>query len=493
MATMCGKTVLQVYHDEGATKKLNELGFSIQPPIEIYYDWPKLHNKFDPMSHQRETASFITMNPRCFVGNGTGSGKTASILWAFDYMKQSGIVDKMVVVCPISVIGVWENETFFSYHHLSLATIYGTSSRRKEILDTDSDIYVINFDGIKVIKDELSKWNNDRVFWVVDEASKLTNAQTETYKTFNNLLKPTNRLTLASASPTSREPTQAWALSRLINKNCPKYFGHFRDMTMTKISQFKFVPKHNANDIVFQYLQPGIVFRKEDCLDLPPITTEYLHVPLSPEQQKAYDKVRKTMAMEMESGEKINAVNAAHKLNILRQVCLGVIKVEGDDEVYKELDHTTRLNALLDLIEGEPGKILICVPFKGAIQFYQKGIEKHWSCETVNGDVSNTDRKAIFDRFHMTDTLKVLLVHDAVASHGWNAQSCSHVVLAGPIFSSENAIQLIGRVARAGQKNKMTVTKIYATRMEQQIYENIENKHDDLATLLKMYKEAVSE
>lgn len=470
----------------------------LECPIYRHYDWPLYKYAYKPMSHQKATAGFIVDKPKNLVLSSTGTGKTFSILLAFKYLKDCGLIDKMVVVCPISVMQVWEQEIFGSFLDTKSVVLYGAAQKRKELMRTVSDVYITNFDGIKVLEPEMLSFVDDKTYLVVDEASKCNNANTKMYEVMEKLVKKSSYVTLSTATPTARCPTQGWALSRLTNPETPRFFGKYRDMVQYKVTQFLWQNRANANEVVNKYLQPSILFHKNECLDLPELTVRYLEVPLSKEQDRVYKKVKKELASTLASGEEITATNAAHAITVLRQTALGVVKI-GEDQ-YEPIDKDAegnqkvndRLQTLIDLVEAEERKIIIVVPFKGAILHYYSVLSKMFDCAYVNGDVCKNERNKIFDDFQNSNRIKCLLVHEQVASHGVNLHlRCSHIVFAGPIFSSDAAIQLRGRIERANQKYAMTITRLYGTTLEKQIYEKLDKSDYTQRELLDMYKQEV--
>ena len=79
---------------------------NVPSPIEAHYDWPGLHR---PFAHQRTTASFLTLHRRAFCFNEQGTGKTSSVIWASDYLMKAGIIRRVLVVCPLSIMSsAWE-------------------------------------------------------------------------------------------------------------------------------------------------------------------------------------------------------------------------------------------------------------------------------------------------------------------------------------------------------------------------------------------------
>ena len=93
-----GARLVAVPHRPDETRVLRNLGFDVPDPMPIHYDWPKASGRYDPFIAQRETANFLTMHHRAFCLNGMGTGKTNATLWAFDYLRRSKQVQRMLVV-----------------------------------------------------------------------------------------------------------------------------------------------------------------------------------------------------------------------------------------------------------------------------------------------------------------------------------------------------------------------------------------------------------
>jgi hypothetical protein len=87
------------------------------------------------------------------VLSGMGVGKTRAALYAFDYLKQQGLVTTMLVVAPLStLVPVWEREIFITFPHLSSVVLHGSKEARRKRLQEAHDIYVINHDGVGVLR-----------------------------------------------------------------------------------------------------------------------------------------------------------------------------------------------------------------------------------------------------------------------------------------------------------------------------------------------------
>ena len=79
------------------------------------YDWP---GQFKPFEHQKQTASFLTLRKRAFCFNEQGTGKTAAVIWAADYLMKLKLVRRVLIICPLSIMkSAWQNDLFrFAVH-----------------------------------------------------------------------------------------------------------------------------------------------------------------------------------------------------------------------------------------------------------------------------------------------------------------------------------------------------------------------------------------
>lgn len=311
------------------TLALTKLGIKKVPSsILKEYKWT---GRFSPMAHQKDTAAFIINNPKCFVFNEQGVGKTASAAWAADYLLNIGKINRVLVVCPLSIMkAAWQRDLFQVLPHRSVGIAHGSAKTRRTVIQGDYDFVVINFDGVEIVMDEIKKAKFDLI--IVDEANGLKNTQTRRWKTFKQLVTEDQRLVLMTGTPASQSPEDAYGLAKLVNpSNVPQFFSGWKDLVMQKVSTFKWVPRPRANDIVYRALQPAIRYTKEECLDLPDIMYETREVPLTSQQEKYYEILKKQFLFEA-AGEEVSAVNAAAKLNKLLQISC----ITGDTNVLSD-------------------------------------------------------------------------------------------------------------------------------------------------------------
>ena len=469
-------------HRLDEVKVLRNLGIKAPSPILHYYDWP---GRYTPYQHQKETAAFLTLHQRCLVLNEIGTGKTQSALWAADYLIKTKQVKKVLILSPLSTLErVWGDGIFTGLVHRKFVVLHGTAEKRLKLLKTEADFYIVNHDGFPIIGPHCHGMFD---LVIVDEAAVLRNPSTQRYRIFRRWLdnNAAVRLWLMTGTPTPNEPTDAWALAKLINSpHLSKTFTAFREMVMMKVGQWKQVPRPEAMEVVKHVLQPAVRFTRDECFDLPETIVQTRKVELTTEQAGHYKQMLKHFVTEASSAGTITAVNEAVKIQKLVQIACGV--AYGDDGQHIELDCGPRVKLVKEVIEEAGEKVIVFVPLTGTLHMLEKELAKHWSVGVVNGEVSSTKRNQIFHDFQHGKNPQVLIAHPGTMAHGLTLTTATTIIWYGPINSNEIYVQANGRIERIGKKRVSNVIHIEATDLEHAMYERLRNKQKIQGVLLDM-------
>jgi|TARA_A100000172_G_C3043374_1_gene111399 SNF2 family DNA or RNA helicase len=463
---------------------LKNLNIKVPSPIEGQYKWTGKHKPFD---HQKTTSSFLTMNKRAFCFNEQGTGKTASAIWAADYLMNQGRINRVLVICPLSIMdSAWRKDLFTFAMHRSVDIAYGSSDKRKQIIEGGAEFIVINYDGVEIVADAIANGGFDLI--IADEATHYKNVQTRRWKVLNKLVTPNTWLWMMTGTPAAQSPLDAFGLAKLINPNSvPRFFSAFRDMVMYKITNFKWLPRPDATDTVFKSLQPAIRFTKEECLDLPDMIYTKRTVEMTRQQKKYYNELKNKLVVQA-GGERITAVNAAVEMNKLLQIASGAIYTDDGEALEFDIKH--RYKVLREVIDESSKKVLVFVPFKHVIDVLtNKLIQDGIPTEIIRGDVSVNKRTDIFKRFQETDSPQVLVIQPQAAAHGITLTAANTVVWWGPTSSLETYAQANARVHRAGQDHKCTVVQLEGSFIEKRVYSLLDNRIDVHTKMIDLYKE----
>ena len=477
---------LHVRHTPATAILLRTIGIEL-PAAVTHYDYPG----DKPFEVQKRTVELLTENPRAYVLNSMGTGKTKSAVWSFDFLRSQNLAKRMLVVAPLSTLRfVWASEVFATCPHLQVNVLHGSAAKRLKLLAEPVDIYVINPDGLGVVIDEIIKRKDIDVV-CIDELAMFRNRTMRT-----RLLQRIARSKVVcwgmTGAPTPNHPTDVYWQAQIVTPHtCPISFVRFRDETMVKVGDFKWLPRPDATEKAMKVLRPQVRYTLDDVTELPEYVSQYTEVPLSTLQATVYKDI-KQHCYGMIKGKEITTANAAVAMTKLLQISMGW--VYGADGGIIDLHGEPRLEALVDLINASDHKVLVFVPFKHALSgvcahLDSAGIEN----AMVSGDTGAKDRSEIFNLFQNTEKYKVLVAHPAVVAHGLTLTSASVVVWYGPVTSLEQYDQANARIRRVGQAHRQLFIHMHSTPIEKYVYRLIIDKinaQDQLLQLLEQATEA---
>mgnify|MGYP003134074835 CR=1 FL=1 len=461
---------------------------NVPSPILGKYKWT---GKYQPFEHQKTTSSFLTLNSRAFCFNEQGTGKTGSAIWASDFLLREGVIKRVLIICPLSIMdSAWRADMFNFAMHRTVDIAHGSKKKRQAIINSDTEYVIINYDGVEVVKEEIMNGGFDLI--IVDEATHYKNAQSKRWKVLASIIQPHTWLWMMTGTPAAQSPVDAFGLAKLINpKGVPKFFGAFRDMVMYKITQFKWVPKDNASDTVFNALQPAIRFTKEECLDLPDMTYVKRKVELTAQQNKYYKLLREQM-IAVASGEQITAANAAVNMNKLLQISCGAVYSDTGETL--EFDIKNRYKVLREVIDESSQKVLVFVPFKHVIGVLADKLTADGITNgVIDGTVSANKRTDLFSRFQESPDPRVLIIQPQAAAHGVTLTAANTIVWWGPTSSLETDAQANARVHRSGQKHRCTVVQLEGSNVEKHIYSLLDKRINVHTQMIDLYKNVLDE
>ena len=450
------------------------------------YTWPTIHPS--PMAHQQVTAEFLVRNPRAFCFNDIGSAKTLSCLWAVDFLKRYNKSGKCLIAAPLSTLWkVWDQSIFMNMPFRSCAVLHGSKEKRLKELAKDVDFYIINHEGLDVIANELLA-RQDIKHVIVDEGAMIKNARTIKWERMWNMAGPSSGRSLwwVTGSPMPRGPEDVWAQGKIINPRLvPKYYTAFRDMMMYRQGLYKWLPRPGWESACYAMLQPSIRFERDECIDLPPCTTQLRKVDMSKKQGRAYAQMWKTLVSDLDSG-RITAANEAVKRIKLIQIAAGA--VYDGYEVTHWLDCTPKLKELRRTIHEAQNKAIIFVPFRHSIPLLRKNLKKWgFTNAAVYGGVSAGKRNKIFGDFQ-DGNLETIVAHPKTMAHGLDLTAAHTVIWWAPV-GYEVYEQANGRITRPGQKKSQTIVQLSCSPVETEAYKRLENSERLQGMLLDLLVE----
>jgi SNF2 family DNA or RNA helicase len=480
-----GQPVVAVPHELDETHVLNSIGINVPSPILSYYKWP---GAYTPRPEQRDTARFLTMNPRAFVLNEMGTGKTISVLWAYDYLRSIGKVKKLLVISPLSTLELtWADEIFRNFPELSVGILHGTKDRPLKLLaDTSHDIYLINHDGINLMLDELvARTDIDCV--VIDESTAFRNPATIRWKAAEKVTRRKRWLWLLTGTPTPNSPLDAWGQAKLVNsESVPRHLGAWRSLTMTQMGTFAWAPKPTSSDTVARALQPAIRYTMDQCLTLPPCVMTQRHVALTPDQARAYREMSTHLKTEHAQGQ-ITAANEAIKASKLIQIACGTAYAKDGSTI--SIEAQPRIDVVLEIIEQATTKVIVFVPYTAALDYVADKLSAKYRVGKISGAVSKTQRDEVFRGFQHDNNYDIIVAQPAAMAHGLTLTAANTIVWYAPTVRNEIYEQANARVRRPGQKHSQLIVNVSGSNIERKTYARLKDKQSMQGLVFDAIKE----
>lgn len=460
----------------------------IPSPMHRDYTWPGIYT---PFKHQRETAAFLSLRNKAFCFSQAGTGKTSAALWAADYLMGLGLVKKVLIICPLSIMySAWQTELFKTVMHRKGVVAYSKNPKKRlELIESDNDFYILNYDGIASSFNALNAKRFDLI--IVDECNAYKNASTKRWRTLAKMLQPGGRLWLMTGTPASQSPVDAFGLGRLVSPDrTPRYVTAWREQVMTQVSRFTWVPKRDCTEKVFNILQPAIRYTKAECLDLPPVLHQTREISLSVQVARFYKDLKSKLLIEA-AGQEISAVNAAAALSKLLQISGGAVYTDQRDVI--EFDVTPRLAALHEILDECTAKVVIFVPFLHTIPVVTDYLTANgYTNAVIHGDVTASKRGELIKQFQEDADPRVLVCQPHTMSHGVTLTAADTIVFWSPVLSVETYLQCIARIDRIGQVNSMTIIKLVGSEVEKRVYRMLDSKITHHNSLVDLYREELN-
>lgn len=436
---------------------------------------------WSPHEYQERAISMMLGQGSTALFLDPGLGKTSITLAAFKVLVQQKIAKRMLVICPMRVMySVWGNEVekWTDFNHFSVTLLHGKDKEKN--LDQDSDIFLINPEGLKWLLEagsgRLGRLNADVL--CVDESSRFKATNTQRFKLLRPHIGSFRRRWILTGTPIPNGIMDIFGQIFILDLGASlgRYITHFRNkwFYQSGYGGYTWSPMPGAFEDITGRIKPlSLRLAASDHLKMPqlrigPDWGADIMVDLPPAAMKIYKEVEDGFISKLRSSTVV-AFNTAAAGTKLRQIANGAVyyteRDDAEDTVplpgrkdWEEV-HTAKLEALESLIEELGGAPLLL--------FYEfdhdrQRIQNKWDIPCITG-TSGKAGGALVSAFN-AGHLPVLLAHPASAGYGLNLQEvCHHVCMFGLTWNLEWYIQAIDRVYRQGQfADWVTVYRILA-------------------------------
>jgi SNF2 family DNA or RNA helicase len=366
---------------------------------------------------------------------------------------------------------------------------YGESLRRKAF-KTDSDIVVINTDGIKWIVDtnQAIRLVKDFDTLIVDEVTYYKHRTSQRSRAMVKLARRFPIRRGLSGTPRTNSVTDLWHQMYILDggMRLGQSFTPFRDQVCTASYNgfgWEYEDKPTANDDVFALLRDVTIRHPFSVMPVPPNYTRHISFKLGSKHRKLYQEMERESLLEMR-GKVVTAVNAAVLRTKLLQASSGAMYDEQGG--YMLLD-TSRYKLIIDLVAGRDHTIVFFNWRHQRDELIREATGRRSVTHAyIDGTVPHKKRAQIVEAFQAGD-YQVLFLQPETGAHGLTLTQGQTVIFVSPQYKPDIHEQGIHRIYRGGQTLKTETILVEAEdTVEQIVYERLNHKSGKMLNLLDL-------
>ena len=418
-----------------------------------------------------------------------GTGKTITTIVLVGAMNETNAVNKLLVVCPKSIVGVWEDEfKKFADYRYALTVLDGSLAKKKEAFNYMNgkalQVIVVNYESCWRLEKEITKWQPDMI--VCDESSKIKNPMATQSKALHRLGRLSRYNVILTGTPITNNPLDIFSQYKFLDESIlgsSYYLFRNRYAILGGYQRHQVVGYRNLPELVEKVHSIAYRIKIDDAVELPPFIDETRSVCLETKATELYRSIEKDCYAELANGE-VTARNVLTQLLRLSQCTGGYIR----DDIKGETQQVSnaKINALEDIIDTcteEGRKVVVFARFVPEIE----GIEKMLKNKGIRYSLiygATKDRAEQVRQFQENPDIKVFIGQLQTTGMGLTLTAANVAVFYSLDFSYANYEQSRARIHRIGQKQKcLYIHLVCKGTVDEKILHALKHK-GDIATLM---------
>lgn len=398
------------------------------------------------LDHQTQAVeAFVSRKGRMLLWADVGTGKTATAIECARRVRAS----RVLYLCPAILKSQVKSEFLAWWPTAKVVNVIGPKPLRTDIWKYDADVWIANFEQLNHDIADIVALAPD--FVVVDECQRFAAPTSKTLRSFRKLA-PHFRLAM-SGTPAPNALHELWNMVDWISPGIAhESWWQFRSRECKMHPAFpKILGYYRPDKVKKTFMSVVHRIRREDVLELPPLTEVRIACELGKEQRLAYDTLKRDLMLELRDGERLTVPNMLALIMRLRQM-VDLPSVLG---VAAESAKVQKLSELLDAFSGR--KVLVFTEFSTVAEH----LATLHGGSIVTGDTPQKDRDEVFRKFR-EDPERRLLFLTSAAQYGVNLQVADTVLHFDLPWNDARLEQRTARAWRYGQDKPVTSYRIVA-------------------------------
>ena len=379
--------------------------------------------------HQAVGAQWLRRRPVAVLADDMGLGKTLQAIAALESTQRAGDIGNALIVCPKSLIGVWEAELSLWAPRLCVVALHSSVEPREwRRLAVQCHVAVTNYEAIRQSPPAATSFD----LVIFDEIQRLKNPKALNYRAAYEL-----------------RPPFVWGLSGTpLENHAGDLAAILHMMDRRRVAQSdRHLPAPSFRALAARY----VLRRAKNVLsnELPEVIEKTEFLPLSPEQRNAYDRARRDQSI-----SSLGAWIAC--FTKLRDIC------DYDPETKKS-SKIDRASTIINAIKAIGEKIVVFSWRLEPLRLLRQVVSKQHGANAaalITGQIDSVARARLVASFQTDNVPFVLLCSTRATAEGLTLTAANHVLFLNEWWNPAVNTQARDRVNRIGQRRNVYVYRL---------------------------------
>lgn len=386
-------------------------------------------DNFKLKNYQEDGINWLKQANGRLLADDMGLGKTAQSLVAATELFKSGEIERVLIVCPRSLMQNWadEIETWAQSFKCYLVSSNVNSEKLWKGIIKHGHFFIINYDQMRSVQDSIIKFAPDLI--ICDEAHKLRKKTSLIHKGLKKISPLSKRFWALTGTPIEKNTDDLISLMQIVTPNI------FNSST------------RKLSPLAIKGLVRKNVLRrlKSDVLnDIGDLSQKTFYLELEEIQQNEYDKIKKKMLLS--AGD-----DTLKYFNNLRGIC--------DEFNGSSVKYTFAMD-LIEKIKYKNEKVIIFSYKLNSLETMHEMIQKEFG---VNSSLIYEGKMDLEERNNAINSFKcglepfALLCSGKIAGEGLNLTEANNVIFLNEWWNPSSNNQARDRVHRIGQDKAVSI------------------------------------